>query len=472
MWRRPVWLCALSALAIVALRCGGDDSNPGETGGTTGASGSTTTSTGGTTTGGTGGTTSPPICGGAASACSTNDQCCSKLCEANLCKSDIGNCLGGGLACGSNTACCSLRCESGTCSGTKCINDNEACTSNESCCGGNCSSGKCAPLNTGCKTAGNSCGANIECCSKLCANGACAITPAWCIQNGDACSNANDCCGGICTIATGKTIGTCSSPAVGATNCSDGVDGTVCDACNGCCSRLCAPYGPTGVKVCQPASGCHVNGDLCRKDQDCCGGAGSGLPGDGNVKCEIVPGTAIGLCRNPMSCNPEGNVCHYKDYACDISSSRNDCCAAVGNSGVCQLDALGVPRCYGLGADCRMPGETCASQADCCNSVPCIPDSTGKLICATPPEAGPVCRNPGESCTIDGDCCPGFLCVKLPGATTGTCGTPPSTPDAGSCALYGQACTTGADCCSGITCLGPNNTACGGTGCTCYNLIP
>ena len=31
----------------------------------------------------------------------------------------------------------------------------------------------------------------------------------------------------------------------------------------GCCSRACAPWGPTGALVCQPASGCHVNGDLC-----------------------------------------------------------------------------------------------------------------------------------------------------------------------------------------------------------------
>jgi len=235
------------------------------------------------------------------------------------------------------------------------------------------------------------------------------------------------------------------------------------------------------VKVCQPASGCHVNGDLCRKDQDCCGGAGSGLPGDGNVKCEIVPGTAIGLCRNPMSCNPEGNVCHYKDYACDISSSRNDCCAAVGNSGVCQLDALGVPRCYGLGTMCRMPGETCASQADCCNGVPCIPDSTGKLVCAQPMDGG-VCRMPGDSCTIDGDCCPGYLCIKIPGATNGTCGTPPPPPSDGGtvpppdggigCSLYGQSCTMTSQCCNGVPCLGPNGVPCAGTGCYCYNNIP
>ena len=46
--------------------------------------------------------------------------------------------------------------------------------------------------------------------------------------------------------------------------------------CGGpCCSRACAPWGPTGVLVCQPASGCNVVGDLCTSDSDCCGSAGS-----------------------------------------------------------------------------------------------------------------------------------------------------------------------------------------------------
>jgi hypothetical protein len=34
--------------------------------------------------------------------------------------------------------------------------------------------------------------------------------------------------------------------------------------CGGaCCSRACGPWGPTGIDVCQPASGCHPVGDLC-----------------------------------------------------------------------------------------------------------------------------------------------------------------------------------------------------------------
>jgi hypothetical protein len=252
------------------------------------------------------------------------------------------------------------------------------------------------------------------------------------------------------------------------------VDGTLCDACNGCCSRLCAPYAPTGVRVCQPASGCRVNGDLCRRDSDCCGAAGTGLPGDGNVVCEIAAGKAVGICRNPRSCNPQGNVCHFQNYACSISSARNDCCAGVGNSGVCQVDTLGVPRCNGLGTTCRQGAETCSSAMDCCNQAPCVPDTTGVLHCYGSP--GPndgginACVPKGGPCSINGDCCMGSTCIQSVGSTQGVCGntTPPPTTDAGTtnpgidapglppgqCAEYGQLCATAADCCNGIPCSG------------------
>jgi hypothetical protein len=214
-----------------------------------------------------------------------------------------------------------------------------------------------------------------------------------------------------------------------------------------------------------------VNGDLCRKDSDCCGAAGTGLPGDGNVVCEIDAGKAVGICRNPRGCNPQGNVCHFKDYTCSISSARNDCCSGVGNSGECQVDFLGVPRCNGLGTTCRQGGETCSSAMDCCGQAPCVPDSAGLLRCYTPPATvdGGVpssCVPSGGSCSINGDCCKGSTCIQPIGSTKGMCGVPtlpPGTPpaaDAGTpdtstpgCAEYGQLCSTGADCCNGITCL-------------------
>jgi len=222
------------------------------------------------------------------------------------------------------------------------------------------------------------------------------------------------------------------------------------------------------VKVCQPASGCRVNGDLCRRDSDCCGAAGTGLPGDGNVTCEIPDGKAVGICRNPRSCNPQGNVCHFKDYVCSVSSARNDCCAAVGNSGVCQLDFLGVPRCNGLGDTCIPTGGICASAMDCCNLAPCVPDANGILHCWS---SGPVvdggvapppCIPSGGPCTTTADCC-GGTCILPVGSTQGICGDlqpPPVKTDAGipdggattACVEYGQNCRSDADCCNRVPC--------------------
>jgi hypothetical protein len=292
------------------------------------------------------------------------------------------------------------------------------------------------------------------------------------------------------------------------------VDGTVCSSCGTCCSRLCAPYGPTGIDICQPAEGCRIDGDLCRQDSDCCGAAGTGLPGDGNVTCQkSSPDAPVGICRNPMSCNPEGDVCHYMNYSgCGTSSARNDCCAAPGNSGVCQLDALGVPRCYGFGDSCRDGGETCAFSGDCCGGVPCIPDQTGQLRCLTisddggvtgdggPIDAGPACSPPGGKCTIAADCCPGSPCTMLPGSVQGTCESPPvndgggsgdggSAGDGGSggdggnssdggsggaCSLFGQACSATQPCCNYIPCNVTGTsppTPCPSSqtsGCTCF----
>lgn len=374
------------------------------------------------------------------------------------------SCVAAGGACAIGTDCCTNHCDSGTCSTTQCTADGATCASNAECCGGTCN-GTCTPLNAACKTSGNTCAANTDCCSGDCnANHLCA-QPSFCVQNGDACGHDDDCCGGICKLGN-NGVGTCTQPTVGATNCSAGIDGSLCEGCGDCCSRLCAPYGATGVKICQPAEGCRVDGDLCAQDSDCCGGdPNSGLPGAGNVQClKQHTGDKVGICRNPMSCDPEGDVCHYKDYqTCGNSSARNDCCGAPGNSGVCQLDALGVPRCYGLGTACKQVGNTCAFSGDCCDGMPCVPDATGALHCGAT-----ACQQAGNSCTSTADCCNGSTCNFPPGSTQGTCGTVTTT-----CAQYGQACSTTNACCDGTPCNGPSNAACtaGETDCTCFQII-
>jgi hypothetical protein len=202
---------------------------------------------------------------------------------------------------------------------------------------------------------------------------------------------------------------------------------------------------------------------LCRKDADCCGGdPNSGLPGAGNVTCVIDSGKTIGICRNPMSCSPEGNVCHYKadaTYMCTVSSARDNCCDGMGAmSGACQLDDLGVPRCYAVGM-CRAAGDTCASVADCCDNVPCVADSTGTLRCATIPSGQPKCIQSGGSCSINGDCCPGTTCIRAPGSTDGICSAPSGSGGTGGTGGSGAGGTAGDS--TGGTTTGGNST--GGT---------
>jgi hypothetical protein len=291
----------------------------------------------------------------------------------------------------------------------------------------------------------------------------------YCVQDGDACAHDAECCGGICDIMSGHTIGLCTHPMPGSTNCQAGVDGTVCAGCGDCCSRLCETYAPTGVKICQPAEGCRVDGDLCRQDSDCCGAAGTGLPGDGHVTCLKVNATdETGICRNPNACNPEGDVCHYQNYStCGNSSARNDCCGGLGNSGVCQLDALGVPRCYGLGSGCQMQGSACAFSGDCCNGAPCVPDGSGNLHC------GGSCVPTSGQCTNSADCCAGTTCIFQPGQTYGTCGG--SGSGSSTCANDGQACAANGDCCNGdcnyVDPSGAVQPCNGGSGCTCFTPL-
>jgi hypothetical protein len=413
---------------------------------------------------GAGGDLSPPDpeCTGFGLLCEADGDCCSDVCDpaTNTCASAIAECKNAGDACEGGTDCCTFHCVNSLCSDEACISDFEACSDDVECCGGKCVDGSCAALNPSCSTAGNDCTDSSQCCSQLCdENGKCSLGASFCIQPGDACVRNPDCCSGECNIADGDLVGTCAIPPSGSTFCS-GVDGVLCNDCGDCCSRLCAPYGETGVKICQPVSGCHSTGDLCRTDEDCCGGRiDETLPGYGNGECQIEPGRAIGICRNPVNgeenplgaCSPQGNVCHFKDYECSISSARANCCGGLGaKGGVCQLDTLGVPRCNGLGEDCRDPGETCASADDCCNELPCVPDEDGVLRCGEN-----ECQPTGDSCTIDGDCCPGGTCTRAPGEVMGTCDGPPSGEGGApgqECATYGQLCEGNSDCCNEVPC--------------------
>ena len=467
-WKALAVLCGMFlAIGGAIIACGSDDSaTVGNPDGGNGEGGNGDGSIG--------------ACQAGGSSCTTNGDCCSSNCDTSThqCIGGIsGACTAANGTCSVATDCCSLSCQSGKCAGTQCTSDNQACTSNDQCCGGVCgANGTCTPLNNSCLTAGNACTAGGEqCCSTLCSGGVCQLTASFCIQAGDVCAKSTDCCTGTCNIAAGASLGTCSTlPNLGRNNCSGGVDGTVCGGgtndggagCLDCCSRLCAPYAPTGVFICQPANGCHVEGDLCQKDTDCCGGeanypdGGEPLPGSTRVQCFKAAGATIGYCASPgsgalpgqSSCNPEGNVCHYtlSNYVCGNSSEENNCCDHLGVKTDCTLDSIGVPRCHVVGVDgglaCIPTGGECAFDGDCCGGS-CLPDSTGMLVC------NPVACSPsGGACTTTADCC-GGNCDIPPGSTSGTCSTTTNTnSDGGTCKAYGQSCSQSSDCCNGVPC--------------------
>lgn len=202
-------------------------------------------------------------------------------------------------------------------------------------------------------------------------------------------------------------------------------------------------------RACAFPSASAFHEDLFRQDSDCCGGEplDSGILGAGKVTCDIAAGSTLGYCSIPGNggnggvCVPEGDTCHYTagtgdgGYACASSSIRADYCGPQTPKFLaCQLDRLGIPRClaYGLAdsgtGECREPGSSCATAADCCNGSPCVPNAGGMLECASTsciPSSGP--------CTSTADCCAGITCVIAAGALSGTCTplTPPPPPDAG-----------------------------------------
>jgi hypothetical protein len=352
--------------------------------------------------------------------------------------------------------------------------------------------GSCAALAAGgCGTLGNACAADGDCCSGNCQGARCASSGATCASLGDICYKPADCCTGLCTIAQGMAAGTCTVVSTtGAGQCA--LDGQACSSGTGCCSRLCVPTS-TGGHVCQVAQGCRVVGDICTKDTDCCGGPVGG-PGSGNVTCVLDGGTpAIGRCRNPLSCNPEGDVCGGTGTG--QVNARQDCCdCAPPKFNCCKPDGNGVHRCFGTPAGtsgcktgytgvapcCIQAGQQCTFASECCGGAPCVPDAQGALRCLAPPPMGPTCVAAGGTCTSPSDCCPGATCNIPTGGLKGTCGPsappPPADggqpPPTGACATSGQTCAKTADCCYG-NCLALGGGACAaGQPCTCQYIIP
>lgn len=296
-----------------------------------------------------------------------------------------------------------------------CIFDTNSCQTNRECCSGLCEQNLCVPLGSPCTTAGNRCEGNSDCCSALCSGGICSQASSYCAQTSDTCESDPDCCSRRCTLTTTGVLGTCGEAPQGPSNCK-GIAGTVCGDCNECCSRLCSPFGDSGLSICQGASGCRQTGEICATDGECCGGApDSALPGAGNVACIVEVGAAFGVCRNALSCSPQGNVCHIQDYACSVSSASNRCCDGEAALGTCMLDDVGIPRCNGL-LDCLDAGTPCAMNDDCCENR-CLPNANGLLTC----QAEDECVAELGGCTRSSDCCSRLDCKPSANSGFGKC---------------------------------------------------
>jgi hypothetical protein len=204
--------------------------------------------------------------------------------------------------------------------------------------------------------------------------------------------------------------------------------------------------------------------DYCDSNESCCGGSPDAIKTSGyNVECDPDKHT----CDNGQSCNPPGNIC---GASTDVNASQN-CCG--GKKDVCKADSSGILRCFGgppeycnangcsdsspcpTGYDptnplcCIEPGDVCQFADQCCNGMPCVPDSSGTLRCGGgAPSSDDWCNPIGTRCAGDGDqsCCEGLSCAAYGENGMHACLPPGASP---TCKLTGGACTGAADCCSG-----------------------
>ncbi|WP_434042573.1 MULTISPECIES: hypothetical protein [Sorangium] len=189
------------------------------------------------------------------------------------------------------------------------------------------------------------------------------------------------------------------------------VEGEVCSSNADCCSNLCADGGD-GVLVCVAQGACDPVGEACSGPSQCCS----------NACIEIAPGAAF--CQSIGGCKPIGELC----------TDDAQCCTEN-----CQTEPNGVKKC-GQPPNCRPPGEICdESFGECCPGVPqgkllCFAGSFGVLRCQEP-----CCALAEAACESDDDCC-----SRRCNVDTGRC------ENGFACKIYSEACEADADCCSGI----------------------
>ena len=212
----------------------------------------------------------------------------------------------------------------------------------------------------------------------------------------------------------------------------------------------------TGVKVCQRANGCHIDGDLCRKDSDCCGGKGSMAPGDGNVNLRDLPqGLPWDFVETRPAVTPRATSAITRTTPARSPARATTAAEPRGTRTPASSTPSVSPRCHALDK-CVEAGGVCAFTGDCCNASPCVPDAD-RAVTVPHGDAGRRTRLRCTRCFMHGDrrLLPRVRMLDGGRSPKGTCGVPPPPnypPDAGTpppydggplgCAEYGQSCTT------------------------------
>jgi hypothetical protein len=326
----------------------------------------------------------------------------------------------------------------------------------------------------GCTTTGKSCAVGGDCCSGMCDPTMLICTLGQCGGDGAMCRGATDCCNLNCNNGTCLakqcvsdnqpcTVGgdaCCSTQCVNGScqplNTTCKTAGNGCGLGTECCSRSCIDQkcaAPSQVSYCTQA------GDICFRDNECCGGV-----------CNIANGATAGTCaRLGTLCDVDGTVC----------SGCTGCCSSY-----CQPFGTSGSRICQPTSGCRVLGDLCLKDFDCCGGdassglpgaglVRCIPDPNYPQIgtCGQPnpnnctggqPTCKNTCQPEGDVChyTGNGGCSSNSFpnnCCEAPG-NKGECkldkvGVPRCYGLGAMCVAAGGACASSADCCDGRPCV-------------------
>jgi len=283
------------------------------------------------------GTCGGVVCKQSLEACTTDAECCTKIClPEGVCGETA--CLPDGFGCGSDLDCCNGFCNpnTGLCGKSECAGLTAPCSSPDECCDGACffsptspqgvcSTGECQPDNL-------SCSSGEPCCSGFC-HPTFLTCVAFCSDRNASCTSDFECCSGFCPGGT----------------CACAPDGTTCTADVQCCSSLC-------LGTCQ-TTGCVEPGGTCSGGiggRQCCSGA----------------------------CNAGTDKC---TWACDANQVPFGC-----EHGFCEVGAPLDPSCGCLDATCAPDDSTCIATICAVDPFCCCSEWDG--ICIN--EAVQYCSKP------------------------------------------------------------------------------